>query len=262
MIIIYILFWGSFWTLIIDRYTQYLDILKNKNTITVTSYQRLNRFFLKKAFLSRSRCGTCASVIPWYLNMPVISFLILKGRAHCCQKKIPKHLLVYEGCFLVVGLVNHYFVADPYIQIALLFAFSLLILIGILDWQFMLIPDSLSYLLLWLGLLFNLLFDQAFLLQSMMGVVFAYLVLKLLQIFYSYVLNKNALGDADPLLAAAIGAWIGVDWLPYFFLGASSLGILIIISFRKKDDWALKPLPFGPSLAVIGYGLTSYRFVS
>jgi prepilin signal peptidase PulO-like enzyme (type II secretory pathway) len=259
MIIVFSLFWGSFWILIIERYFEYLGILKNKKTITYPSYQRLNQLFLKRALCGRSSCNICSAPIPWYLNIPVQSYLFLQGRSKCCDKKIPKYLFIYEICFLMIGVANYYFVSNLYTQFLLLFVFSIMILIGILDWRYMLIPDSLSYLLLWFGLIFNLLFDQAFLWQSLMGVIFSYLALKLLQSIYLYGLKKNALGDADPLLVAAIAAWIGINWVPYFLLGASVLGIALIISVRQRDEWSLKPFPFGPSLVVVGYGLIMYR---
>jgi prepilin signal peptidase PulO-like enzyme (type II secretory pathway) len=262
MIILFSFFWGSFWALIIDRYIEYFEILKNKKTLTYCSYQRLNRLYLKKVFLGQSRCESCYAPISWYLNIPIVSFLMLGGRTKCCHQIIPKHLFLSEVCFLLMGVVNYYFVPNSLEQFVLLFAFSILILISVLDWRFMLIPDGLSYLLLWFGLLFSLFYEQAFLLPAMLGAVFAYLALKLLQLFYASVLRKNALGDADPLLAAAIASWVGADLLPYFFLGSSALAILLILFFRKKDDWTSKPFPFGPSLAFIGGTLIGYRFIS
>ena len=96
----------------------------------------------------------------------------------------------------------------------------------------------------------------------MLGIVLAYGLLKLLQIYYLLVRRQQALGDADPLLAAAIAAWIGVYQLPYYLIVACVLTILLALGLRKKGTsiWQ-QQFPFGPALALAGLGFILYRLV-
>ena len=120
--------------------------------------------------------------------------------------------------------------------------------------------DVLSYGVLWLGLAVHVLIERQSIDAYLLGIVLAYGLLKLLQIYYLLVRRQQALGDADPLLAAAIAAWIGVYQLPYYLIVACVLTILLALGMRKKDVsiWQ-QQFPFGPALALGGLGLILYR---
>ena len=145
-------------------------------------------------------------------------------------------------------------------QFSLLLLISLLLAITVFDFKTMLIPDVLSYGVLWLGLAVHVLIERQSIDAYLLGIVLAYGLLKLLQIYYLLVRRQQALGDADPLLAAAIAAWIGVYQLPYYLIVACVLTILLALGMRKKDvSICQQQFPFGPALALGGLGLILYQ---
>lgn len=138
---------------------------------------------------------------------------------------------------------------------SLLLSWILLALI-VIDLRYLLLPDVLTLALLWLGLLGNVagVISSALLTEAVLGAAAGFTVLALLAYGYRMVCKKEGLGLGDAKLLAALGAWLGVYWLPILVLMASlasliALGIMQWVSGRPLRD----PFPFGAALAVSGW---------
>ena len=254
--------WGSFFAAMMARGLAYIDFHIRHPQLTPSSYFSTQRFFYRYFLCGRSRCAGCKANIPWYQNIPIVSYAWLRGRCSVCDHRIPMSLWFWEWFYLACGFVLYTYVDGLAMQFSLLLLISLLLAITVFDFKTMLIPDVLSYGVLWLGLAVHALIERQSVEVYLLGIVLAYGLLKLLQIYYLLVRRQQALGDADPLLAAAIAAWIGVYQLPYYLIVACVLTILLALGLRKKGTsiWQ-QQFPFGPALALAGLGFILYRLL-
>lgn len=205
-----------------------------------------------------SHCPACEQPIAWYDNIPIISYVILRARCRHCRTPITiSYWLVETLCCLVFGaLAWHHGLS----LIALLQAcvFSLLICLFLIDWRHQLLPDQLTYPLLWLGLLWSLSPDSVLSAeQAIIGALAGYLSLWSVFWVYKLLTGKEGMGYGDFKLLAGITAFTGVTLLPVTILASSICGALIgvIVLGRKSRT---QPIPFGPFL--IGGGLLSYFY--
>lgn len=204
-------------------------------------------------FLPRSACPCCGQQIAAYDNIPVLSWLLLRGRCRHCKTPISVRYPLIE---LLTGLVTAGLAAQFGFSLATLgaivFAWYLIALFWI-DADTYLLPDSLTLPLLWLGLLFNL--DGTFtsLPSAVIGAIAGYLSLWSVYWIFKLVTGKEGMGHGDFKLLAAIGAWFGWQALPIVILASSVAGALIGIGLTvlARRGWS-KPLPFGPYLALAG----------
>jgi prepilin signal peptidase PulO-like enzyme (type II secretory pathway) len=247
--------WGSFFAAMVSRGMAYINFHRRHPQLTPTSYFLVKRFFYAYFLCGRSCCEHCKTGIPWQHNIPLLSYLWLRGRCVKCGHPIPLNLWVWECFFLIYGLFLYTWIDGIIWQVSLLFLASLLLSIAIFDYQTMLIPDILSYLVLWLGIAVNTLIHHRLIDTYLYGIVLAYTLLKILQIYYFLGRRQEALGDADPLLVAAIAAWIGVYQLPYYLMVACVFTIILAL-FQKKPNISIwqQQFPFGPALALTGLG--------
>ncbi|WP_291810248.1 A24 family peptidase [Limnobacter sp.] len=216
-------------------------------------------------FLPASHCPACKTPLKAWHNIPVISYLLLRGKCDHCKSKISLRYPVVEllcgGLFLAIGLLH----PPGVVALALMaFAASLLAL-ALIDLDTYLLPDSITLPLLWAGLLFNLFVEFVPLASAVSGAAMGYLVLWLIYQLFKLATGKEGMGYGDFKLLAAIGAWLGVTSLFSVVLFASVSGIvfgLIIQTIRgkKKTD----AFPFGPCLVMgalawmAGFDLTKW----
>lgn len=202
-------------------------------------------------FLPASHCPACKTPLKAWHNIPVISYLLLRGKcAHCSSRismRYPLVELLCGGLFLAIALLN----PPGVVALALMaFAASLLVL-ALIDLDTYLLPDSITLPLLWAGLLFNLFAEFVPLASAVSGAAMGYLVLWLIYQLFKLATGKEGMGYGDFKLLAAIGAWMGITSLFSVVLFASVSGIvfgLIIQTIRgkKKTD----AFPFGPCLVM------------
>ncbi len=201
----------------------------------------------------RSRCPSCGHQITAIENIPVISYLFLRGKCRNCKTPISFR---YPAIELLTGLLSA--------GIAWHFGFGLAALGGIvLSWALIclffidadtyLLPDAITLPLLWLGLLINLSGTFTSLSQAVLGAVAGYLLLWSVYWCFKLLTGKEGMGYGDFKLLAALGAWFGLGLLPMVILFASVAGVVMGIGLTLFSGraWA-KPLPFGPYLAVAG----------
>ncbi|MBQ5941855.1 MULTISPECIES: A24 family peptidase [unclassified Massilia] len=214
----------------------------------------------------RSRCGHCGHQITAMENIPVISWLALRGKCSSCKTPISARYPAIELFTAIVsGLLVWTFGSGAMGLATLLFAW-LLIAMTFIDFDTQLLPDDLTYPLLWAGLLVNINGTFVPLQDAVIGAAAGYLVLWAVYWLFKLVTGKEGMGYGDFKLLAALGAWLGWAMLPTIILLSSIVGAVVGISLilfakRGRD----KPIPFGPYLAAAGlialfYGEQLSRF--
>lgn len=201
----------------------------------------------------RSQCPHCHQPIAARDNVPLVGWLVLRGRSRCCQQPIAWRYPLVE---MTTGVV---FAASGVLWspgVALLGAWvllSFLIALAAIDAQTLLLPDAMTLPLLWLGLLCNLNAGFVSLESAVMGAMAGYLSLWLLYWAFKRLTGKEALGQGDFKLLAALGAWLGWQALPNVVLVAALSGLLVTgyCRWRSGGDFD-QPLAFGPWLALGG----------
>jgi len=202
-----------------------------------------------------SRCGACGHKIRWYQNIPVLSYLFLRGRCASCKTSIsPRYPLVEVVTGTLFALCGWRFGIT--LTGALWAAFAaLLICQFLIDFDTQFLPDSLNYTLLWLGLIGAAMgWTGVPLSSAVWGAVFGYLSLWLVYHAYRLVTGKEGMGYGDFKLLAALGVWLGADYLIAIILVSSLVGAVIGLTLRFVGKLAHKDIPiaFGPFLAGAG----------
>jgi leader peptidase (prepilin peptidase)/N-methyltransferase len=204
--------------------------------------------------LPRSACPSCGHAISVLENIPVISYLILKGRCRGCKIRIsPRYPLVELLCATLTAVAGLHFGVTITAIAAILLTWFLIALVFI-DADTYLLPDSITLPLLWLGLLFNL--NNVFvpLDQAVIGAVAGYLVLWSVYWIFKLITGKEGMGYGDFKLLAALGAWFGWQALPSVILLSSISGAVIGIALAILAKRGMgKPMPFGPYLGIAGW---------
>jgi len=201
----------------------------------------------------RSRCPHCGHMISALENIPLVSFLFLRGRCRHCRASISvRYPLVESLSAALSAYVAWRFGYSPAMAGALVFTWAMIAL-AFIDFDTRLLPDSLTLPLLWIGLIFNLLTGIVPLEEAVIGTVGGYLSLWSVYWLFKLVTGKEGLGYGDFKLLAAIGAWLGWQALPLVIVLASATGALfgiglIVLGRHRRNT----PMPFGPFLAVAG----------
>lgn len=201
----------------------------------------------------RSRCPACQHPIAWHENVPVISWLMLRGRCSACRAAIPaRYPLVEIVTALLFAAVGWQQGAQPVSLLWCTFVATLIALASI-DWDTTLLPDNLTLPLLWGGLVASALGFTVPLASALWGAVAGYLSLWSVYWLFKLATGKEGMGYGDFKLLAAIGAWLGWQMVLPVVLGASLLGatvgIVMKINARLREG---RYVPFGPFLAGAG----------
>ena len=210
--------------------------------------------------MPRSHCPHCKQTISAFLNIPLISYFLLKGKCAHCHQKISWRYPVLElmSLLLSVIVVWHYGNLTDQAIATLFFTWSLLVLNWI-DIEEQLLPDIITLPLLWLGLLANTFHLFTTIEAAIYGAVAGYVSLWCIGWIFRRRTGKIGIGHGDFKLFALLGAWLGWQFLPFIILLASVSGsiisiILIMLNKQQRD----KTIPFGPYLAVAGWLILLY----
>jgi leader peptidase (prepilin peptidase)/N-methyltransferase len=206
-----------------------------------------------------SHCPRCNSPVKVWQNIPLISYVLLRGKCSGCAEngKDTKISIRYPLVELATGLLSlALLVKFPFsIQLAAMLVFTWsLVAMSVIDIDHQILPDTMTLSLMWLGLLLNI--DHTFVdLQSaVIGAIAGYLSLWSVYWLFKLSTGKEGMGFGDFKLLAALGAWFGWQFLPMIILLSSLVGAVvgiagIIILSRDKNI----PIPFGPYLAAAGW---------
>lgn len=185
----------------------------------------------------RSFCDSCKKQLNWYDNIPVFSYLFYKGKSRCCSETISIRYPIIE-LGTAIGLSVIWFFTSSYVYLII---YLITVVIFVIDFEYQIIPDELSWLILFLGLIFNFSFVN----------IFAGFLLSLSLLTLYLVTSGRGMGLGDVKLAIPLGLWLGLEhgtaWLmTSFILGGIVASILLIL---KKAKLKTK-IAFGPFLIV------------
>lgn len=201
----------------------------------------------------RSACPACQHPIAWYENLPVVSWLALRGRCSACGIPISARYPLVELCtsLLFAAAAWHFGFG---LQVVLVWGLlATLVALSFIDLDTQLLPDNLTLPLAWVGLLANLNGLFCPLEEAVIGGVAGYLILWSVYHLFKLLTGKEGMGFGDFKLLAALGAWLGWKMLMPIVLAASLAGAIVgiaMIAFAGRDR--AQPMPFGPWLALGG----------
>lgn len=201
----------------------------------------------------RSRCPRCKKMITAIENIPIVSFLALRGKCRQCGEPISVRYPIIEALAGIgSGMAAWYFGFGAASIAAAAFVWALIALAGIdIDTQYL--PDSITLPMLWLGIVMGMFEVFVDLRSSVLGAVFGYLSLWSIYWLFKLATGKEGMGHGDFKLLAMLGAWLGWQTLPVIILLSSAVGavtgVLMIVSGLQQRS---EPIPFGPYLAGAG----------
>ena len=201
---------------------------------------------------ARSHCPKCKKKIIWYDNIPLLSSLILGFKCRTCKKKISKQYFIVE---LLTGLTFIFFyktlgLSFDFVLICIIFL--ILLIIFFIDLKHYIIPDSLNFSLILIGIIKNfttqdLLKFSYNLPDSLLGGAFGYLIIWLIIFIYKQIRNKEAMGLGDAKLLSAFGFLLGIKSIFIILFVASVLGLIFVLpSLLLKNRSTGSIIPFGP----------------
>jgi leader peptidase (prepilin peptidase)/N-methyltransferase len=245
---------GSFINVVIHRLPKMLDRgwraqcaeLAGENAPELPAYNLIT---------PRSQCPSCGHRIGVLENIPVLSYLWLRGRCSACKAQISARYPTVEllaGALALAAALRFHGVATVAAACVLLWA---LLALTFIDFDTQLLPDNITLPLLWAGLLVNTagLMPGVTLRDAVIGAVAGYLALWTVYWLFKLIRGKEGMGYGDFKLLAALGAWLGWQMLPLIVLLSSLVGAVIgigLVVFKGRDHQV--PLAFGPFLAIAG----------
>lgn len=243
---------GSFLNVVIHRLPQMMQ-RESDNYVAQESGKPLPHTDRYNLTVPRSACPQCHHQIGALENIPVISYLVLRGKCAACKTAISARYPIVE---LLTGTLSAFLIwhfGSGWTGLATLLFAYLLIAMTFIDADTQLLPDDLTLSLLWCGLLINVSGTFVPLTDAVIGAAAGYLALWSVYWLFKLATGKEGMGYGDFKLLAALGAWLGWKMLPIIILFSSLVGALagialIVFTRRGRDN----PIPFGPYLAAAG----------
>lgn len=194
-----------------------------------------------------SRCPACHTRLGMLDMIPVLSYCLLKGRCRHCQVAISAQYFVVEIAAALMTALPFWVMNQLSEALAVMLAGWLLLVLAIIDFRRLWLPDVLIYLLLWLGLLVNCFYLFATPVDAIIGAVAGYSSLWLLAFCFQKITGRAGIGQGDFKLLACTGAWLGFSALPNLLLVAALLGLLFAFGLMLLSKWQKgKAIAFGP----------------
>lgn len=244
---------GSFLNVVIYRLPIMLkqNFLNEYNTFTNTEGNTAKQNF--NLALPRSFCPKCKNKIPFWQNIPIISFLLLKGKCNSCDNKISWLYPSIESLSTILCMYAAIHFGIHFNLLFILLFIWIAIALFFIDLKHLLLPDILTLSLLWLGLLFNIEGGFQAPATAILSAVIAYVSLWCVANLYKIFTKKEGMGYGDLKLFAALGAWFGWEYLATILLISSSIGIIFALFYMfKYKELKNIPIPFGPFLILAG----------
>lgn len=252
---------GSFLNVVIYRLPIMLERQWKNDCIDWLSQQEKEEDAGKfNLVVPRSQCPTCGHQITAIENIPLLSYLVLGGKCAGCKTPISIQYPLVELATALLSVLVAWRVGYGLELLALLGFTWVLVALFMIDAKTMLLPDALTFPLLWAGLLLNIDNRFASLPDAVLGAVIGYLSLWTVFHLFRLLTGKEGMGHGDFKLLAALGAWGGWQILPFVIFASSVFGavfgILWMIAKRSRESL---PMPFGPWLAVAGFVAVLWR---
>ena len=217
----------------------------------------------------RSFCPGCKNKISWFDNIPIISFIILKGKCRNCDFKISYSYLIVESLSILFFFIIYKLFGISFTTLLLCILFLSLVIIFFIDLKHFIIPNEITFPLMVIGFFksfdpeLNIIFPNF--VNSFLGGAIGYLIIYLIILFYKYVRKKEGMGLGDAKLFAVIGFWFGWISIPFIIFLASIFALISVIPDLLKNSKKLSSqIPFGPYiiLGTIVYLLFENKIVN
>jgi len=225
--------WGSFANVCIYR------LPENKNVIT-----------------GRSSCPNCKNKIPWYDNIPLLSFILLMGKCRLCKKQIDLQYFIVELISAISFVSIYYFFGLTLAALLLLILSIFFIIIFFIDLKHFIIPNELTFPLMIIGFIksFDPNLNQTIFpnyINSLIGGLFGYSIIWLIIFIYKKIRNKEGMGLGDAKLLAVVGFWFGWVSIPFVIFISSAVALILVIpSILNKSRKMSSEIPFGPYIII------------
>ena len=214
----------------------------------------------------RSACPHCGHRITALENIPIVSWLFLRGKCSACKAPISPRYPIVEAVTGLLSAVLVWHFGSGWLGLASLVFAYFLVAMTLIDYDTKTLPDDLTFPLLWLGLLINLDGTIVPLRDAVIGAMAGYMSLWAVYWLFKLATGKEGMGYGDFKLLAALGAWMGWAMLPTIIILSSVVGAIVgigLIVFARRDR--NNPIPFGPYLAAAGmiallYGIPLTRY--
>ena len=217
----------------------------------------------------RSHCPKCKKEIVWQDNIPIISYLILKGKCRKCKRKISSQYPIVEMINILLFLIIYFLFGISLTTILLMILSLSFLIIFFIDLKHFIIPNSLTFSMMILGFIksfdpnLNSIFPNY--INSLIGGLFGYGIIFSIIFFYKQIRKKEGMGLGDAKLLAVIGFWFGWIAIPFvLFLSSIFALVSVIPDLIKKNKKMTSQIPFGPYiiLATIFYLVFKNNFIS
>ena len=210
----------------------------------------------KGVVVGRSFCPNCKKLIIWKDNIPIISFLLLKGKCRQCKKPISLQYTLVEILSLISFLSIYYYYGISMTTLLLIILALIFIIIFFIDLKHFIIPNQITYSLMIIGFFksFDPFLDRSIFpdyFHSLIGGVCGYFIIWLLIFVYKKLKNKEGMGLGDAKLLSALGFWFGWISIPFILIFSSltALGFSLPSLIKKSKNLSTE-IPFGPHLVI------------
>ena len=210
----------------------------------------------KGIIAGRSFCPSCKNKIQWFDNIPILSFVLLKGKCRHCKNIISLQYLIVELISSVSFVTIYYFFGLTFTTLLLLILSVFFIIIFFIDLKHFIIPNVLTFPLMIIGFIksFDPNLNQTIFpnyINSLIGGLFGYSIIWLIIFFYKKIRKKEGMGLGDAKLMAVIGFWFGWVSIPFtIFISSVVALILVIPSLINQSRKMSSEIPFGPYIII------------
>jgi len=255
LLLIFSLLIGSFLNVIIYRLPIIMQRQWRKEChefLKIEDKEEQNERF--NILLPPSHCPSCKARIRAWENIPLISYLILRGKCAHCKALISFQYPLIELLSAVLAIIVVFELGFSVAAFSAIILTWCLLVLTIIDIQHQFLPDDLTLSLLWIGLLLNLFGVFTDINSAIIGAMSGYLSLWLVNKLFKLIRGKDGMGYGDFKLFALFGGWLGWQLLPFIILVSAAVGALVgvgLILFKGRDRQL--PIPFGPYLAMAGW---------
>ena len=204
----------------------------------------------------RSFCRSCRNKIKWYDNIPLLSFIFLKGKCRSCKNKISSQYFLVELISAISFLLIYFLYGISITTLLLIILSIFFIIIFFIDLKHYIIPNELTFPLMLIGFIksFDPNLNQTIFpnyINSLLGGFFGYAIIWLIIFFYKKVRNKEGMGLGDAKLMAVVGFWFGWVSIPFtIFISSAVALVLVVPSLIKKTRNMSAQIPFGPYIII------------
>lgn len=257
------LLFGSFLNVVISRLPTALKqdwrsqceaFLVESDTNLVQESLHQNNSILLALFTPSSHCLRCETPIKPYDNIPIISYLLLRGKCRSCQTHISLQYPLVEALTAVLCMIIAWNFGVTWQTFAGCFLTCVLIVQSGIDLEHKIIPDEITMPTLWLGILISIWSLYVTSTDAIIGAIAGYTILWLVYWVFFWITKKEGMGYGDFKLLAMLGAWLGWQVLPLIILLSSIIGsvvgVSVLLFMHKKRNFRI---PFGPFLALAGW---------